>query len=82
MILPDKNIKLKYSLINCGTTVLKELNEPQSVTFVWEKVKSDKQITSFEKFLLTLDFLYIIQAIKLEDGLLMRCNNDTFDKEQ
>ena len=82
MILPDKNIKLQYSLLNCGTIVLKELNDPQSISYVWEKVKGNKQITGYEKFLLTLDFLYIIKAIKLENGLLVRCKNDSLNKKQ
>lgn len=80
MILPDKNIKFDYSILNCGTLVIKELKGPQSISFVWEKIRNEKIITGYEKFLLTLDFLYIINAIKIENGLLMRCNDDSFNK--
>lgn len=82
MILPDKNIKLDYSLLNCGATIIKELNEPLSISLIWEKVRKNKEFTGYKKYVLTLDFLYMIKAIKIEDGLLMRCNNDSFDKMQ
>lgn len=39
MILPDKNIKLEYSLLSCGATLLTEITEPQTLSLLWDKVK-------------------------------------------
>lgn len=73
MILPDKNIKLEYSLLNCGAIILMELIEPQTLSLLWDKVKKRKFIVSYEKYLLVLDYLYMIKAIELKDGLIVRC---------
>lgn len=78
MILPDKNIKLEYSLLNCGALILDEIREPKTISLLWEQVKQKKTLDNYEKFVLTLDFLFIINAIKLNDGFLERCKNDSF----
>lgn len=65
MILPDKNIKLEYSLLNCGAIVLDEISEPQTVSLLWDKSKNHETLANYEKFLLTLDFLYLIDTITM-----------------
>lgn len=77
MILPDKNIKLEYSLLNCGALILGEISEPQTISLLWNKVKKHEALVNYEKFLLTLDYLYLINAITLRDGLIVRCKNDS-----
>lgn len=42
MILPDKNIKLKYSLLNCGALILSEITESQTISSLWDKSKNMK----------------------------------------
>ena len=78
MILPDKNIKLEYSLLNCGALILDEIREQKTISLLWEQVKQKETLDNYEKFVLTLDFLFIINAIKLNDGFLERCKNDSF----
>lgn len=78
MILPDKNIKLEYSLLNCGALILDEIREPKTISLLWEQVKQKETLDNYEKFVLTLDFLFIINAIKLNDVFLERCKNDSF----
>ena len=55
MILPDKNIKLEYSLLNCGAIVLGEISEPQTISSLWDKARNYEILVNYEKFLLTLD---------------------------
>ena len=81
MILPDKHIKLEYSLLNCGALLLSEITEPQTISSLWEKAKQHETLVSYEKFLLSLDYLYSIQAITVIDGLIARCENDSFSKK-
>ena len=78
MILPDKNIQLEYSVLNCGALILDEIREPKTISLLWEQVKQKETLDNYEKFVLTLDFLFIINAIKLNDGFLERCKNDSF----
>ena len=79
MILPDKNIKLEYSLLNCGAIVLNEISEPQTVSLWWDKVRDFDVLINYERFLLTLDYLYTINAITLKNGLISRCKNDSLN---
>ena len=79
MILPDKNIKLEYSLLNCGALVLNEMSEPQTVSLLWDKVRDFDVLINYERFLLTLDYLYTINAITLKNGLISRCKNDSLN---
>lgn len=81
MILPDKNIKLEYSLLNCGALVLEEISEPQTISLLWDKVKKHEALVNYEKFLLTLDYLFLINAITTRDGLIVRCKNDSLSQE-
>ena len=76
MIKPNKTIKLSYSIIGVGALILPRLTYPQSVSALWNKLKKYKEITSFEKFVLTLDFLYMFNFIKFYKGLIMRVKND------
>lgn len=79
MILPDKNIKLEYSLLNCGAILLNEIVEPQTLSLLWDKAKKYEALVSYEKFLLVLDYLYMLNAIALKDGIIVRCKNDSLD---
>jgi len=72
MILPDKHSKLSDSLVGVGATVLKQLDTAKTVSSLWYKVRTLPEVSNFEKFTLTLDFLFIIGAIEFYEGLLRR----------
>jgi len=72
MILPNKMIKLKYSLIGAGSKILIELDMPQTVSSLWEKVRDMEEIRTFDKFLLVLDFLYMLGLVEFKEGLLRK----------
>lgn len=73
MILPDKSITLSNSLIGLGSKVIIELNTPQTVSSLWEKVrKRYLEIRTFERFVLTLDLLFTIGLIEVENGIVKR----------
>ncbi|MEG1254836.1 ABC-three component system middle component 6 [Clostridium sp.] len=77
MILPKKHIKLSESLFALGAIILSELKKQGSVDSIWESVssKSDFNIRiTFDNFILTLDYLYSIGAIDInEDGGVFKC---------
>lgn len=73
MILPSKHISINKSLLGVGGILLRHLNKPNTVTTLWNTVRSHPDIATFERFILTLDFLYTIGAIEMKDGLIRRC---------
>ncbi len=79
MILPDKTIKLKYSFIGAGSKLLVELENPQTVSSLWEKVRDLDEIKTFDRYILILDFLYAIGLIEFREGLLKKVSRN--DKE-
>ncbi len=75
MIIPNKNIKLSYSLIGVGSILLNELSRAKTVSALWEKVKKHNEVNNFEKFILTMDLLFSLNLITLENGLIRRAEN-------
>jgi hypothetical protein len=76
MILPDKNISLSSSLLGMGSRITTELSVPQTVSSLWEKARTCEEIKTFEKFVFTLDLLYLLGLIELDKGIIRRKNND------
>ena len=75
MIMPNKNITIKYSLLHCGAIILNELKWTDTISSLREKTKTHEVFSSYEKFILTLDYLYAIGIIDFRDGLIMRCSD-------
>jgi hypothetical protein len=73
MILPDKNITLYHSLLNCGAVLLSELKVSDTVFSLRERTKNIEILHNYEKFILTLDILYMIGAITIRDDIIVRC---------
>lgn len=72
MIIPNKNIRLQNSFLGMGTVILGILSNPQTVSSLWEKVKIDSEINSFDKYVLTLDFLYMLGLLEINDGIIRK----------
>ncbi len=78
MILPTMHIPPDRSLIGVGGKILSLLEEPMTVSRLWDDFRDVRsafptQATiSYHWFLLSLDFLYMIGAIDFERGLLRR----------
>lgn len=74
MLLPD-NIHPELSIYYNGAFVLEELKkiDNQSITDLYKNVKSYKDM-SFPTFMLCLDWLYLIEAVKMnERGYIQSC---------
>lgn len=72
MIIPDKTITLKYSLIGAGSKILSELKISQTISSLWERVRTYKEINTFGKFVLTLDFLYMLRVVEFDNGVIKK----------
>lgn len=74
MILPGKHLSQKKSLIGLGAEILTLIGDGISVSELWEKLKTktDKaNEINFDWFVLSLSFLYAINALKLENGVIL-----------
>jgi hypothetical protein len=78
LILPTKRIPEDRALLAVGADILKILETPQTVSKVWDDLKSMRAHRmngspfSFDWFTLTLAMLFTINAVTLEDGRLRR----------
>lgn len=79
MILPKKHLSIEESLFGFGAFLLQKTTAPTSVERLWG-LYNDSHINkeysikfSFDEFILTLDYLFIIGAIEINGGLVMRC---------
>jgi len=81
MILPSKHLSQDRALLTLGGRILQQLQEPMTVSALWGRLHAaecddtnSRQSLHFDGYILALDLLYMLGAIKLEDGLLIRCN--------
>jgi hypothetical protein len=72
MILPTKHLSTEYSLIGIGAEILKHLERPKTVSYIWEAVKDVQGVGTYQRYILALDLLYACGIISNEDGLLCR----------
>lgn len=73
MILPTKGITPDRSILSVGSDLLDLLDSPQSVSNLWSRYLNFRnqmgleRPVNFDWFVLTLDFLFSIGAIDLDD---------------
>jgi len=77
--MPTKHIKAENALIGVGAQILQQLDYAQTIAVLFSNIQQERQkmgmtVIHFDWFLLSLDFLYTITAIKYEDGLVGKFN--------
>jgi hypothetical protein len=72
MILPNKHVDPKRSLIGIGAAILQMLDRPRSLSSVWDRIRERPEVITFERFTLALCFLYAVGAIEWEAGRFRR----------
>ena len=79
MILPTKGISPDRSILGIGSDILEILSEPLSVSKLWSRYKDFRSragfttTVSYEWFILSLDFLFMIGSISFNNrGRLVR----------
>ncbi len=74
MILPDKHTTIPYSLLGQGGAILKALDRPLPPRALFDRVSRQSTLQTYERFLLTLDFLYLIGCLDLNNGLVRKAS--------
>lgn len=71
-ILPDKTIRIEYSVIGVGAILLQNMTRTESVSSLWEKVKLKNEVNTFEKFISGMVVLFSIGAISYNNGIITK----------
>jgi len=79
VILPTKHLPADKALLSIGGRVLELLlEEPRSISELWDSVRAGSETTvtqrrtSYDWFILAIDLLFLIGAVQYERGRLMR----------
>ena len=79
MILPSKHVSQDRALLTVGLRILQSLNEPKTVSSVWEDIPRRSKAgqhappsLSYDDFVLALDLLFLMGTLELMDGRLVR----------
>ncbi len=79
MILPTKHLSQDRALLTVGARLLRHLAQPKTVSALWEEVsrsaltkESKKPALRYDAYVLTLDLLFLMGTIELQEGLLSR----------
>ena len=71
MILPNKHLLSKDSLIGVGGLLLTKIGQGgTTVSKLWDGVRDRREVGTYDRFILALDTLYMLGYIDLEDGML------------
>jgi hypothetical protein len=80
MILPTKHTTIEQSLIGFGCYLLKIMDENNTIDLLWQKYQTDFKTQiypvkqTFDNLILTLVFLYTIEAIDEVQGEFKKCS--------
>lgn len=77
MIMPNKYLKEEDTLLGASAVIFENLNRQQSISELWDKVREDDSVYNFERFILSLDLLYMLNLIELNNDELMRVEYDS-----
>lgn len=78
--MPSKHINFSQSLLGFGSYILNKLTEPKTIDDLWIEYQKDVVLGyysfshSFDNLMITLIFLFGINTIKEEKGVLLKCN--------
>ncbi|WP_417723981.1 ABC-three component system middle component 6 [Salipiger sp.] len=77
--MPTKHIKTENALIGVGAEILALLDRDKTVSRLFSDIQEDRRANElstihFDWFLLAMDFLFSIGAIRFESGLIKKMN--------
>ncbi|MCF6268646.1 MAG: hypothetical protein L3J41_02950 [Melioribacteraceae bacterium] len=79
MIMPSKHINFSQSLLGFGSYILSKLNTPKTIDDLWKEYQFDLKNElymashSFDSLVLTLIFLYGVNTIEEQNGIIKKC---------
>lgn len=72
MILPSKYIREDEALLGVGAKILSLLVDAMPLSELWDKSKKQLHLANFERFVITLDMLYVMGLIVFDENEIKR----------
>ncbi len=72
MIVPNKHVTVRDSLLGVGALILDRLEKPMTVSELWGFAREADEVATFERFTLALDMLFMLEAIAFSNNKLRR----------
>lgn len=78
MILPSKHLSQDRALLTVGAVILRHLSQPLTVSALWEQMprsagqQKAASPVRYDAFVLALDLLFLVGAVEVHNGLLIR----------
>lgn len=72
MIMPSKYLREDEALIGVSAALLPLVEKDGNLTAIWESAKKIDSIGNFERFILALDFLYLLGLVDLHNNKILR----------
>ena len=69
-ILPDKTIRVGFSVVGVGAILLQNMDSVETVSSLWSKVKAHEEVGTFEKFVAALVLLFSSGTILYNNGII------------
>jgi hypothetical protein len=70
--MPSKYIREDEALIGVGATLLQHIDKKINLSSLWDNVKHIESIGTFERFILTLDLLFLLGLIDVRKNEIVR----------
>jgi hypothetical protein len=70
MLLPDKYVREGSSLLGQAARLVELRRSDMTVSDLWSKLRDTESAVSYDSFVLSLDLLYLLGVLELQDGLL------------
>lgn len=71
-ILPDKYTPEEFTLLGASAAIMERINRPVSISSLWQDVRADLRVRSFDRFADSLSLLYATKVIDARDGRIFR----------
>ena len=72
MIMPSKYVREEEAIIGVGNILLQHIKGSINISSLWENVKTNHAVVTFDRFVIALDFLYILGIIDIKQNDIMR----------
>ncbi|WP_294210545.1 ABC-three component system middle component 6 [uncultured Sphingomonas sp.] len=71
-ILPDKYTPEEFTLLGASAAIMERIDRPVPIASLWQNVRTDLRVRSFDRFADSLSLLYAIKVIDAQDGHVFR----------
>ena len=72
MILPDKHTRENESLIGVGAVIIQHLTADSYLSDLWDQLKNDPNVGTYDRFIHGLDLLFILGLITTDQNKIIK----------